>query len=67
MNIGGQGGIVMAEIVTGELYEKLDAKLFEIKRQIRQKGGYPYDPEALDKALQKVVEGRFAGMFLERV
>ena len=49
----------MATIVKGDLYEQLDGKLFEIKRQIRQKGGYPHDPERLKGALQAVVEGRF--------
>ncbi len=53
----------MATKVTGDLYEKLDAKLFEIKRQIRQPGGYPYDPEKLNKWLQEAIEGQFPGSF----
>ncbi len=50
----------MATFVTGELYEQLDGRLHEIKRQIRQSGGYPFDPEALKDLLQQAVEGRFA-------
>lgn len=49
----------MATIVTGELYEKIDGKLVEIKRQLRQKGGYPFDPLKLDRLLQLLVEGKF--------
>lgn len=49
----------MATQVTGDLYMGLDGKLIEIKRQIRQPGGYPFDPEKLNKFLQRAVEGRF--------
>lgn len=49
----------MAYVVKGDLYEQLDGKLFEIKRQIRQKGGYPYDPNKTLSALQAIIEGRF--------
>jgi hypothetical protein len=43
---------VMAnDIVTGEQYMELDGKLPEIKRQIRQRGGYPHDLERLSRAL----------------
>jgi hypothetical protein len=45
--------------VTGDLYVELDGKLAEIKRQIRQSSGYPFDPEELNKFLQRAVEGRF--------
>lgn len=48
----------MATIVKGELYESLDGKLHELKRQIRQKGGYPFDPVRLDRALHDLIEGR---------
>jgi hypothetical protein len=51
--------IVMANNVTGEMYEKIDGQLFEIKRQIRQKSGYPYDLEKLQAALQAIIEGEF--------
>ncbi|HOX60512.1 MAG TPA: hypothetical protein PLV72_00715 [Candidatus Magasanikbacteria bacterium] len=51
----------MATIVTGDLYEDLDGLLVEIKRQIRQKGGYGFDPELLRKHLQAGIEGRFVG------
>jgi hypothetical protein len=50
---------VMATIVTGEQYMEIDGKLHEIKRQLRQKNGYPYDLGGLECALQAVVEGRF--------
>ena len=46
-------------VVAGELYESITGQLFEIGRQLRQKGGYPYDPERLKQALQAVIEGRF--------
>lgn len=49
----------MATQVTGGLYEELDGKLVEIKRQMRQAGGYPFDPEKLNMFLQRAVEGRF--------
>ncbi len=49
----------MATIVKGNLYVRLDGKLEEIKRQIRQRGGYGFDPEKLDRALQALIEGRF--------
>ena len=49
----------MANIVTGEMYEEIDGQLHEIKRQIRQKNGYPFNPEELKKALQAIVEGKF--------
>lgn len=49
----------MATIVKGDLYYKLDGKLDEIKRQMRQKEGYGFNPERLDLALQAIVEGRF--------
>jgi len=47
------------QIVAGELYESITGQLFEIGRQIRQKSGYPHNPEQLKQALQAVVEGRF--------
>jgi len=46
-------------VVKGELYDRLDGKLFEIKRQIRQPNGYGFDPEKLDKLLQQGIEGKF--------
>lgn len=49
----------MAIIVAGEMYYDLDGQLLEIKRQLRQQGGYPFDPEALRIHLQAAVEGRF--------
>ena len=49
----------MATQVNGDLYVELDGKLVEIKRQMRQPGGYPFDPEKLNKFLQRAVEGGF--------
>ncbi len=49
----------MATQVAGEQYYDLDGQLAEIKRQIRQSAGYPYDPLKLKTALQNVIEGRF--------
>lgn len=51
--------IVMITQITGDLYVKLDGKLAEIKRQMRQSSGYPFDPEKLNKFLQRAVEGKF--------
>ncbi len=45
--------------VTGDQYYILDGKLLEITRQLRQKGGYPYDLQQLEEALQAVIEGQF--------
>ena len=49
----------MATLVTGDQYMGVDAKLLEIKRQLRQKDGYPFDLDQLKAALQAVIEGRF--------
>ncbi|MSU74895.1 MAG: hypothetical protein EXS55_00035 [Candidatus Magasanikbacteria bacterium] len=49
----------MATIVTGDQYYKLDGKLLEIVRQLRQREGYPFDTDQLDVALQALTEGRF--------
>ena len=54
---------VMTIKVTGELYQELDGKLFEIKRQLRQSKGYPFDPEELKIFLQLAIEGRFIKAF----
>lgn len=48
--------------VTGEQYYELDGKLSEIKRQLRQKGGYPHDINKLDKHLHAATEGRFVNI-----
>jgi hypothetical protein len=45
-------------IVTGEQYYKLDGQLLEIKRQLRQLNGYPFDPEMLKKHLQAAIEAK---------
>jgi hypothetical protein len=50
----------MAHIgVAGDLYIEIDGQLHEIKRQLRQKEGYPYDPCELKAALQTLIEGKF--------
>ncbi len=49
----------MAQRVAGELYELVTGKLFEIARQLRQPGGYPYNANFLNDALQELIEGRF--------
>ncbi len=43
--------------VTGDLYYEIDGKLMEIKRQLRQKKGYPFNPYYLRLLLQSVIEG----------
>jgi len=50
-------------IVTGDQYRELDGQLFELKRQLRQPGGYPHDPALLKGGLQALIEGRFAAAF----
>lgn len=52
----------MAQRVAGDLYHDLDGQLNEIKRQLRQNSGYPFDPMALKRHLQKAVEGKFDGV-----
>jgi len=37
----------------------VDGKLVEIKRQLRLRGGYPYDLDKLESALQRIIEGDF--------
>lgn len=56
------GGVVMAKKVEGEQYYKVDGQLLEIKRQLRQRNGYPFDIDGLLRHLQAGVEGRFIGM-----
>ena len=53
------GRVVMAMQVAGELYYDIDGQLAEIKRQLRQIAGYPYDPAKLKVALQDAIEGKF--------
>lgn len=53
----------MATKVEGELYSKIDGQLHEIKRQLRQPNGYPFDPSLLQRALQEMIEGKFANEF----
>lgn len=43
--------------VAGDLYADIDGQMLEIKRQLRQKEGYPYDPMQLVEHLQAAIEG----------
>lgn len=43
--------------VAGDLYIDIDGQMWEIKRQLRQKEGYPYDPMQLVEHLQAAIEG----------
>lgn len=47
-------------MVAGDLYFDLDGQLSEIKRQLRQPNGYPFDPLQLKAHLQAAIEGRFS-------
>lgn len=49
----------MATKVTGDQYRDFDGQFLEIKRQLRQRGGYPFDLESLKNHLQIAIEGRF--------
>ena len=49
----------MAKNVEGTLFERITGQLFEIGRQLRQRKGYPYNPEQLKLYLQAAIEGRF--------
>lgn len=46
-------------IVAAEEYRDIDGQLHEIKRQLRQEKGYPFNPKQLTRVLQAVIEGRF--------
>jgi hypothetical protein len=60
----GRKEAVMAKIVGAEERDKLTGLLLEYFRQIRQKGGYPYDVNRLTAFLQEGIEGRFwSGLF----
>jgi hypothetical protein len=52
----------MAQRVAGELYFDLDGQLSEIKRQLRQPNGYPFNASQLQRALQNAIEGKFDGL-----
>lgn len=45
--------------VSGDLYYDLDGQIGEIKRQLRQREGYPFDPIKLVDHLQAAIEGNF--------
>ena len=46
-------------VVTGDQYRTIDQRMREIKRQLDQDGGSPFDPELVADALQRIVEGKF--------
>lgn len=50
----------MARHVTCNEYLEIDSQLLEIKLQLRQPFGYPFDLAALRSHLQNGIEGRFA-------
>ena len=43
--------------VAGDLYADIDGQMLEIKRQLRQREGYPYYPMRLVEHLQAAIEG----------
>lgn len=45
--------------VAGDRYFDIDGKLHEITRQLRQRGGYPFDLDLLEQRLQDLIEGKF--------
>ncbi len=45
--------------VAGDLYVDIDGQILEIKRQLRQREGYPFDPMKLVEHLQAAIEGNF--------
>lgn len=51
----------MAQQVSQAMYFDLDGQLLEIKRQLRQTNGYPFDPKKLRTHLQAAIEGRWNG------
>ena len=53
----------MATKVAGETYFDIDGQLHEIKRQLRQPNGYPFDPQLLQRMLQAAIEGKFFNAF----
>ncbi len=55
----------MDTMVAGELYYELDGQLWEIKRQLRQPNGYPFNPDQLRVALQNAIEGKFDEQVVE--
>ena len=50
----------MADQVVDERLEKLAGQLDEIKRQLHQTSGYPFDAKMLGRHLQLAIDGKFA-------
>lgn len=54
-------------VVEGDQRKKIEKKLDEIKRQIKQRSGYPWNAQALDRALQRLINGEFDGANAPRI
>ncbi len=52
-------------VVTGDHIKSVSAKCAEIQRLIQQRKGCPWNPDAINSALQSIVEGRFPGALNE--
>lgn len=50
--------VMAAKSVAGDYFD-VDGQLLEIKRQLRQKGGYPFDLQELQRALHLIIIGEF--------
>lgn len=50
----------MGTEISGDLYRTIDKKMMEIKRQMLQRDGYPFNPEELNAFLQRAIEGRWS-------
>src|SRR3989344_6021927 len=64
-----QRRIVMAtqlHVVTGDQYRTIDRRMREIKRQLDQEGGSPFDPEGVAKTLQLILEGEIPSPVFKR-
>ncbi len=57
----------MAEQVTGDTYRGIDGQLHEIKRQLRQREGYPHSLEKFKRALQEIIDGHFVDFGAQRL
>lgn len=46
-------------IVADDQYYRIDGKILELKRRLRQKNGSPIDPGLVENAFQDILEGKF--------
>ena len=51
--------VVREHTISADTYYEIDGQLDEIKRQLRQKTGYPHDLSALKRALHLIIIGEF--------